>query len=94
MELCLILVNYRPRATLSPNSKALEQVIYDQVVEYLDKHNVLFKYQFSFRKSHCTEQAIMEITDNLKASIDCNFIRCGLFLDFSKAFDTVNYRIL
>ena len=41
-----------------------------------------------------TERAIMEITDNLKASIECNLISCGLFLDFSKAFDTVNHQIL
>ena len=53
-----------------------------------------FKYQFGFRKSHSTEQAIMEITDNLKASIDSNFISCGLPLDLSKAFDTVNYQIM
>ena len=80
--------NYRPIATLSPFSKALERV------KYLDKHHVLFKYQFGFRKGHSTEQAIMEITDNLKASIDRNLISCGLFLDFSKAFDTVNHQIL
>ena len=36
----------------------------------------------------------MEITDNLKASIDSNFISCGLLLDLSKAFDTVNYQIM
>ena len=36
----------------------------------------------------------MEITDNLKASTGNNFISCGLFLDFSKAFDTINYQIL
>ena len=36
----------------------------------------------------------MEITDNLKASIDNNRISCGLFLDFSKAFDTVNHQLL
>ena len=36
----------------------------------------------------------MEITDNLKASIDSNLKSCGLFLDFSKAFDTVNNQIL
>ena len=86
--------NYRPIATLSPFSKALERFIYDQLIKYLDKHDVLFKYQFGFRKNHSTEQAIMEITDNLKASIDSNFISCGLFLDFSKAFDTVNHQIL
>ena len=60
------LSNYRPIATLSPFSKALERVIYDQLIQYLDKHDVLFKYQFGFRKNHSTEQAIMEITDNLK----------------------------
>ena len=36
----------------------------------------------------------MEITDNLKASTENNFISCGLFLDLSKAFDTINYQIL
>ena len=36
----------------------------------------------------------MEITDNLKASVDSNLISCGLFLDFSKAFDSVNHQIL
>ena len=36
----------------------------------------------------------MEITDNLKASIDSNLLSCSLFLDFSKAFDTVNHQIL
>ena len=86
--------NYRPIATLSPFRKALERAIYDQLVQCLDKHDILFKYQFGFRKSHSAEQAIMEITDNLKASIDNNLISCGLFLDFSKAFDTVNHQIL
>ena len=36
----------------------------------------------------------MEITNNLKASTENNFISCGLFLDFSRAFDTINYQIL
>ena len=36
----------------------------------------------------------MEITDNLKAPIDSNLISCGLFLDFSKALDTVNHQML
>ena len=50
--------------------------------------------QFGFRKGHSTEQAILEITDSLKTAIDKKEITCGLFLDFSKAFDTVNFEIL
>ena len=36
----------------------------------------------------------MEITDNLKASIDSNLLSCSLFLDLSKVFETVNHQIL
>ena len=49
-----------------------------------------YRHQFGFRKNHSTELAILEISDNLKNSIDNKLIICGLFLDFSKAFDTVN----
>jgi hypothetical protein len=46
------------------------------------------------RKEYSTEQAILEITDRLKSEIDNKRITCGLFLDFSKAFDMVDYKIL
>ena len=80
----------QPIASLSPFSKILKRVIYDQLVKYFDEDPVIFKNQPGLRKSHSTEQAIMEITDNLKASIDRNVISCGFFLDFSKAFHTIN----
>ena len=86
--------NYRPIATLSPFSKILEKIVFNQLNSFLEKHNTIFKYQFGFRKGHSTEQAILEITDNLKTSIDNKLITCGLFLDFSKALDTVNHNIL
>ena len=81
--------NYRPIATLSPFSKVLKRLVYNQLYSFIDKHQILYKYQFGLRKGYSTEQAILEITDNLKLATDKGQITCGLFLDLSKAFDTV-----
>ena len=42
--------NYRPIATLSPFSKMLEHLIYNQLYSFINKHQILYKYQFGFRK--------------------------------------------
>ena len=60
----------------------------------MEKHEILYEFQFGFRKGHSTSQAIAEIADNLRNAIDNNLYSCGVFLDFSKAFDTVNHTIL
>ena len=86
--------NYRPIATLSSFSKVLEQLIYNQVYQFLEKNDIIYKYQFGFRKGYSTERAILEITDNLDLAIDNKHITCGQFLDFSKAFDPINHDIL
>ena len=86
--------NYRPIATLSSFSKVLERLIYNQLYQFLEKNDIIYKYQLGFRKGYSTEQAILEITDNLNSAIDNKQITCGLFLDFSKVFDTVYHDIL
>ena len=58
--------NYRPISALSPFSKVFERLIYNQLNNFLEKNNILYQYQFGFRKGHSTEQAILEITDSLK----------------------------
>ena len=86
--------NYRPISTLYSFAQILEKLVYLQVSTYLEKYNILNKFQFGFRKGRSTEQAKVEIGDNLKKAIDNNLYTCGVFLDFAKAFDTVNHEIL
>ena len=64
----------------------------NQLYLVLEK-NDMYKYQFGFRKGYFSEQAVLEITENLNSAID-NKIASGLFLVFSRAFDTVNHDIL
>ena len=50
--------------------------------------------QFSFRKNHSTNHAIIEITESIRKALDNKEIACGVFVDLQKAFDTVNHEIL
>ena len=86
--------NYRPISVISPFSKVLERLVYDQLVSYLEKECLLFNFQFGFRKGYSTEYAILETVEKLKSAVDDQKITCGIFLDFSKAFDTINHHIL
>ena len=88
------MANYRPISVITPFSKVLERIAYDQLISYIEKHNILYNFQFGFRKGFCTEYAILETVENLKTAIHNSQITCGIFLDFSKAFDTVNHKIL
>ena len=64
------------------------------MISFLEKHKILFEYQFGFRKGHSTKHAILKTIDNLKIALDQNMFTCSMFLDFSKVFDTINNRIL
>ena len=71
-----------------------EKMLYARLINYIDKFQLLYKYQFGFRKNHSTEHALIEITDQIKLSMNNNQITCGIFVDLSKAFDTVNHHML
>ena len=50
--------NYRPVSLLSVFSKILERLMYNRIMEYVNKHDILYNYQFGFRKNHSTAMAL------------------------------------
>ena len=57
--------NYRPVCSLLPFSKIFERILYDRMINYIDKHNILSEKQFGFRKGLSTENAIINFIDNI-----------------------------
>ena len=88
------LSNYRPISLLSVFSKLLEKLMYIRLIDFLNKNNVIFPAQFGFRENHSTSHALILIVDKIQRAIEEKLVSCGIFLDFCKAFDTVDHSIL
>ena len=86
--------NFRPISLLSIFDKIIEKIMHIRLYAFLDEHNILYKNQFGFRKKSSTAHSLMEITEQIKKSIDDGKYGCGIFIDLKKAFDTVNHKIL
>jgi hypothetical protein len=68
--------------------------MYSCVYKFLTMNNVLYDYQFGFRKRHSTALALIEVVDNIYHNLDEGNRCCGVYLDLQKAFDTVNHELL
>ena len=68
--------------------------MYNRIISYLEKFSILYNNQFGFRSKHSTIHALLLLTDKIQRSIDNGTYSCGIFLDLSKAFDTVDHKIL
>ena len=93
-EDALLFSNYRPVSVLPVLSKIFERIMYDRLLKYLNKYDLLYKYQFGFRNKHSPNLALIFLIDKISTAIDEGKYVIGLFLDFKKAFDTVNHAIL
>ena len=88
-----LLTNYRLICILSLFSKVLETAIYNRVYNYLNDNNLFHKH-FGFRKGHSTDHAVIKLLDSIYDSFNQNKYTLGVFIDLSKAFDTVGHNIL
>ena len=86
--------NYRPISLLSIFDKIIEKLMHKRLYNFLEINNILYEKQYGFRKKNSTIFSLIEITKRIKESIDNKKFGCGIFIDLSKAFDTVNHDIL
>ena len=88
------LANYRPITLLLTISKVLEKLVYKRVYLFLNNNNQIYSSQYGFRSSHSCENAITELISTIVKNLEDHKYTVALFLDLSKAFDTLEHDLL
>ena len=85
-------INYRPVSVLAVVSKVFERIIDKQTNEYIEKY--LSRYLCGYRKFYNPQHALLFMIEKWKQSRDKGGLAGGVLMDLSKAFDTINHKLL
>ena len=86
--------NWRPVSLLPALFKIYEREFYDQIIEYFESNSLLCENQFGFRNKRSTEDAVLVFQDLAKEILNKRQTPFAIFMDLSKAFDTIDHKIL
>ncbi len=83
--------NYRPISILPALSEILEKAIHRQLLSYLESNCLLSNKQFGFRVRRSTDMAVILVSDMIRQVAGKGKLVGAVFLDLSRAFDTINH---
>ena len=86
--------NYRPISILPIYSKILERIINHQIKLHLKFAQIITPHQFGFQEKKGTQDALISFNNSSFSALDASNVIMGIFIDFSKAFDTIDHSIL
>ena len=66
-------------------SKVYENIMYNSLVSYFDKYNILYQNQFGFRQGHSSRHALINLNNKITQSLDSGDMVIGIFLDLKKS---------
>ena len=68
--------------------------MYNRLYSFLSISNCIYELQFGFRNQHSTSHALIDLTEDIRETVDNNMFAIGIFIDLQKAFDTADHNIL
>ncbi len=89
-----LIENYRPVSTLPIFGKIFEKIIYERLYSFFVSQHIMNPQQFGFRKGHSTSHALNFAIDHIDKALSKRLHVLAIFIDFSKAFDTIDHEIL
>ena len=86
--------DYRPIAILPFLAKVFESIIHEQMNTYLNEKKLIHNLQSGYRAGHSCITALLNVTEEIRCEIDQNNVTILTLLDHSKAFDTIDHKVL